>query len=79
MQQLLDYIAILAFVVIYFVTRAIFIATAVLMVGVTLQVGGYWLLKKPIGNELKLTFWASMLLAQKVSLSSLPIGFFSSQ
>ncbi len=62
MQQLLDYIAILAFVVIYFLTRDIFIATAVLMVGVTVQVGAYWLLKKPIGNELKLTFWASMIM-----------------
>ena len=62
MQQLLDYIAILAFVVVYFVTRDIFIATAVLMGGVTLQVAAYWLLKKPIGNELKMTFWASMVL-----------------
>lgn len=62
MQQLLDYAAILAFVVVYFVTRDIFIATGVLMVGVTLQVAGYWLLKKPIGNELKVTFVASMLL-----------------
>ncbi len=62
MQQLLDYIAILAFVVVYFVTRDIFMATAVLMGGVTLQVAAYWLLKKPIGNELKVTFWASMIL-----------------
>ncbi|MEM7098134.1 MAG: inner membrane-spanning protein YciB [Pseudomonadota bacterium] len=62
MQQLLDYIAILAFVVIYFLTRDIFLATGVLMVGVTIQVAAYWFLKKPIGNELKLTFWASMIL-----------------
>ena len=62
MQQLLDYIAIFAFVVVYFVTRDIFLATAVLMAGVTVQVAAYWLLKKPIGNELKITFWASMLL-----------------
>ena len=62
MQQLLDYIAILAFVVVYFVTRDIFLATGVLMAGVTLQVAAYWLLKKPIGNELKMTFWASMIL-----------------
>ena len=62
MQQLLDYIAILAFVVVYFVTKDIFLATGVLMVGVTLQLVAYWLLKKPIGNELKLTFWASMVL-----------------
>lgn len=62
MQQLLDYIAIFAFVVVYFATRDIFLATAVLMAGVTIQVAAYWLLKKPIGNELKITFWASMLL-----------------
>lgn len=62
MQQFIDYIAILAFVVVYFVTRDIFLATGVLMAGVTLQIGLYWILKKPIGNELKLTFWASMLL-----------------
>ncbi|MEM9624366.1 MAG: septation protein IspZ, partial [Pseudomonadota bacterium] len=62
MQQLLDYIAILAFVVVYFVTRDIFLATGVLLAGVTLQVALYWLLKKPIGNELKITFWASMIL-----------------
>lgn len=62
MQQFIDYIAILAFMVVYFVTRDIFLATAVLMVGVTLQICLYWLLKKPIGNELKITFWASMLL-----------------
>lgn len=62
MQQLLDYIAILAFVIVYFATRDIFTATAVLMGGISLQVAAYWLLKKPIGNELKVTFWASMIL-----------------
>lgn len=62
MQQLLDYIAILAFVIVYFITRDIFLATGVLMGGVSLQVALYWLLKKPIGNELKVTFWACMIL-----------------
>jgi intracellular septation protein len=62
MQQLLDYIAILAFVVVYFISRDIFLATGVLMAGVSLQVTLYWLLKKPIGNELKVTFWACMIL-----------------
>lgn len=62
MQQLIDYFAILAFMVVYFISRDIFLATAVLMGGVTLQIIIYWLLKKPIGNELKITFWASMLL-----------------
>jgi len=62
MQQLLDYIAILAFVVVYFISRDIFLATGILMVGVTLQVVLYWVLKKSIGRELKITFWASMIL-----------------
>jgi intracellular septation protein len=62
MQQLLDYMAILAFVVVYFISRDVFLATGVLMAGVTIQVAAYWLLKKPIGNELKVTFWASMIL-----------------
>jgi len=62
MQQFLDYIAVVLFVVVYFVTRDIFLATGVLMAGVTLQVAAYLVLKKPIGNELKFTFWASMLL-----------------
>ena len=51
MQQFIDYIAILAFVVVYFVTKDIFLATGVLMGGVTLQIGIYWLLKKPIGSD----------------------------
>ncbi len=62
MQQFLDYIAILAFVVVYFITRDIFLATGVLLVGVTVQVAAYYVLKKPIGSELKITFWASMVL-----------------
>lgn len=62
MQQFIDYIAILAFVVVYFMTKDIFLATGVLMVAVTVQICLYWLMKKPIGNELKLTFWASMVL-----------------
>ncbi|MDG2278220.1 MAG: septation protein IspZ [Pseudomonadales bacterium] len=62
MQQFIDYIAILAFVVVYFMTKDIFLATGVLMVAVTVQICLYWLMKKPIGNELKLTFWASMIL-----------------
>ena len=32
------------------------------MVGVTLQVIAYKILSKPIGNELKITFWVSMVL-----------------
>lgn len=62
MQQFIDYLAILAFMAVYFISRDIFLATAVLMGGVTAQIIVYWLMKKPIGNELKITFWASMVL-----------------
>ncbi|MFK7913975.1 MAG: inner membrane-spanning protein YciB [Pseudomonadales bacterium] len=60
MSQLLDFIPIALFVIVYF-TMDIYWATGALMVAVSLQVATYWLLKRPIGNELKLTFWASMI------------------
>ena len=60
MQQLLDYLAIIAFAVVYFASKDIFLATGILMVGVTLQVIAYKVMSKPIGNELKITFWVSM-------------------
>jgi intracellular septation protein len=59
MQQALDYVALIAFVVAYFVTRDIFIATAVLLAGVTLQVVVLLLMKKPLNSTVKVTFWAS--------------------
>ena len=62
MQNFLDYIAVLAFVIVFFITKDVFLATSVLMAGVTIQVVAYWLLKKTIGNELKITFWASIIL-----------------
>lgn len=60
MSQLLDFVPIALFVAVYF-TVGIYPATAALMVGVTLQVAVYKLIKKPIGRELKLTFWASII------------------
>lgn len=62
MQQLIDFAAVLAFLIAYFVGGDIFIATGVLMVGVTLQMILYKALRKPISNELRITFWASMVL-----------------
>ena len=59
MSQLFDFLPVLLFVGVYF-TAGILPATAALMIGVTLQVIIYYLLRKPIGNELKLTFWVSM-------------------
>lgn len=60
MQQLLDYLAVIAFAIVYFTTKDIFLATGVLMACVALQVIAYKALKKPIGKELKMTFWLSM-------------------
>ena len=60
MAQLFDFLPVLLFVAVYF-TLGILPATAALMAGVSLQVAVYYLLRKPIGNELKLTFWVSMI------------------
>ena len=61
MQQLWDFVPLLAFLIAYFTTD-IFTATAVLMVAVSAQVAIYWLLKKTIGRELKFAFWVSLIL-----------------
>ncbi|MDA1073658.1 MAG: septation protein IspZ [Proteobacteria bacterium] len=60
MSQFLDFLPILVFAGVFFATD-IFYATGALMVAVALQVAFYWLAKKPISRELKLTFWASMI------------------
>ena len=60
MNQLLDFLPVLLFVVVFFLTD-IFYATAALMVGVTVQVLAYLALKKPLSRELKITFWARKL------------------
>jgi intracellular septation protein len=59
MTQLLDFVPVALFVIVYFLSD-IFVATAALMAGVTVQVLAYVALKKPVSRELKLTFWASM-------------------
>lgn len=60
MNQLLDFAPILLFVAVFFASD-IFMATAALMIAVSVQVAAYWALKKPISRELKITFWASIL------------------
>ena len=62
MQQFVEYLAIIAFMAVYFITRDIFLATGVLIAGVTLQIVAFWVMKKPIGMLLKVTFWASVIL-----------------
>ena len=60
MNQLLDLAPVLIFVVVFFTTD-IYYATGALMAAVTVQVGAYLLLKKPVSRELQLTFWASLI------------------
>jgi len=59
MKQLLDFVPIVLFVVVFFLAD-IYYATAALMLAVTVQVAIYLLLKKRLSRELKLTFWVSI-------------------
>ena len=60
MRQLLDFIPILVFVAVFFATD-IYWATGALMAAVAVQVAAYKLMGRPVGRELKLTFWVSIL------------------
>lgn len=62
MQQFIEYFAVIAFVAVYFLTKDVFLATAVLLVAITAQVAFYKLTKRPLSNELKITFWVSLIL-----------------
>ncbi len=59
MRQLLDFLPIVVFAIVFFALD-IYWATAALMLSVTLQLAAYKLLGKPVGRELKLTFWVSL-------------------
>jgi len=60
MRQLLDFLPILVFVGVFFAAD-VYWATGALMAAVTLQLGAYKVLRRPIGRELMLTFWVSIL------------------
>ena len=60
MNQLLDFMPIFLFAVVFFLSD-IYYATAALMAGVTIQVATYRLIGKPISRELGITFWASLI------------------
>ena len=62
MQQLLEYFAVIAFVVVYFLTKDVFLATGVLLAAIVAQVAFYKVTKRPLSNELKITFWVSLVL-----------------
>jgi intracellular septation protein len=58
-MQLLEFVPILVFVVAYYFTD-IFVATAALMVAITVQIGATALAKKPVSRQLKMTFWITL-------------------
>ncbi len=60
MQQLVNFLPIFIFAGVFFASD-IYWATGALMVAVILQVGLYKLMRRPIGRELLLTFWVSIL------------------
>ncbi|HCD28943.1 MAG TPA: septation protein A [Gammaproteobacteria bacterium] len=62
LNQFLDFLAILVFAVAFFTTRDIFLATGLLIGIVTLQFLGHKVLGKPISQQLRITFWASLIL-----------------
>ncbi|NCF76616.1 MAG: septation protein A [Proteobacteria bacterium] len=62
MQQLLEYFAVIAFVVVYFLTKDVFLATGVLLAAIVAQAAFYKVTKRPLSNELKITFWVSLVL-----------------
>ena len=55
MHQFLEYIAVIAFVSVFFWTRDVFLATAVLLVAVSAQVAFYKLTKRPSVSYTHLT------------------------
>ena len=61
MDQLKNFLPLIIFVAVY-VTSDIYMATAALMVAVSLQVALYLLLKQPLSMELKLTFWVGLIM-----------------
>jgi intracellular septation protein len=60
MTQLLDFIPILLFVVVYF-SGDIYYATGALMLGVTVQAGVLKAIGRPFSREFQLTLWASLI------------------
>ena len=60
MRQFIEFIPIALFVVVYFTTRDIYVATAVLMAGVCIQVGYEKIFEKAITKRTQMIFWVVM-------------------
>ena len=62
MQQFLEYFSIIAFAVVFYATKDVFLATGVLIGLICLQVAFIKLTGRPMSNELKIIFWVSLVL-----------------
>ena len=61
MKQFVEFVPVALFVVTYFVTKDIYIATGVLMVGICFQVAFEYLKFKEIEKKTQMIFWVAML------------------
>ena len=61
MRQFIEFIPIALFVAVYFTTRDIYIATAVLMAGVCVQLGFEWKTDGAVSRRTQLVFWVVIL------------------
>lgn len=59
MKQFLEFVPIVVFVIVYYLSD-IYYATGALMIAVTLQVGVMRLAGRPVPQQLKVTFWLSL-------------------
>lgn len=62
MQQFLEFFSIIAFAIVFFATKDIFLATAVLLVAITAQVSFIKVTGRILSRELKLIFWVSLIM-----------------
>ena len=61
MRQFIEFIPIAAFVAVYFTSKDIYLATAILMAGVCLQVGIEFGADKTVSKRTQMVFWAVIL------------------
>lgn len=61
MKQLIEFVPVALFVVVYFTTRDIYISTGVLMAGICLQVAFEYIRFHKVEKKTKVIFWVAML------------------
>lgn len=61
MKQFIEFVPVLLFVAAYFYSRDIYIATAVLMIGICLQVAWEFIATRHVARKTQVIFWVAML------------------